>query len=262
MNSHLSPYPLVFKSRRSTRILFAIFGVIFCLLALLVLLLPLDDAAGWVLAFLLLMLPCGGFGLYFLRSWWLLQQARVVVSEEGVALHLPIFKTGWFFRGEPVQLRWDEICCLDHERYPLIEGGKPIDEYWLHSTQGSFVLTKDMCAQAEEVVGLIAAQKGWASTAVATPVQPLPETVTPEQEEAQLKRNAVATLFILLGLMLGIFLIVFGNTALIRKIDAGMAILGQFFNLLFLVTTVASIFGLWWKARQARIGIRKLKARR
>lgn len=260
MNSPSSPNSLVFKSRRSTRTLFVVFGLILSLLALLVLLLPLNDWTDFVFAFLFLVSPCGGFGWYFLRAWWLLYQARVEVSQEGVALNIPTFKAGWFFRGEPVRLRWDEICCVEHDRYALMQGGKPIDEYWIHSTRGNFALTKDVCVLAEEVVRLISTYKRWDSVPISTPA-PLQEASSAEQDEAQLKSKAVASLLILLGVMLASFLLVMQNAPLLRKIEAGMAIFGHLFNLLFIVMTVASIFGLWWKARRERIGIQKLKER-
>ncbi|MBS1809727.1 MAG: hypothetical protein JST84_16315 [Acidobacteria bacterium] len=257
MNSLSTSNPQIFKGRRSTRMLFAVFGVPLCLLTLTFLLLPLDDWMSRIFAFLFLVLPCGGFGLYFLRAWWMLRQARVVVSETGIELNIPIFKAGWFFRGEPVQLRWEEVCSLDHERYALMQGGKPIDEYCIHSARGRFVLTKDVCAKVEEVVQLMMARKGWGRTVEYTPTQPQPEKVSPEQEEVQLKKKAVAAFVILLGLMTGIFLIVLANTTLMRKIEAAMAIIGHLYNLLFMITTVASIFGLWWKARRERLGLRK-----
>jgi hypothetical protein len=248
---HTSQPQQIFTGHHTSRRLFLVFGIIFCLLAAALLCVPYEDWSSRAAGFLLLVLPVGSFGLYFLRAGWLLQQARVVVSEAGIELNIPNFKEGWIFRSVPVQLCWEEICCVQHEKQPLIAGGKAIDHYWIHSTHGMFLLTPALCRDAAEVVRLIAERKGCALTEAAPKAVPPP--IAPEQEEAQLKRQAVAVVVILFLLVGGIVLAVTAETPVGQMVLAGMRGVSQLLNLFFLVATVASILGLWWSARQERL---------
>lgn len=246
---------LIFTSRRTPRFWLTVFGVLFSLLAVILQSLPYPDWSSRVAALLMLTLPVGSLGLYFLHAAWLLRQARVVVNETGVALNLPNYQAGWLFRSVPVQLRWADICCLQHERQPLIAGGKPIDHYWIHSSLGMFLLTQDTCREAAEVARLIAVRKGGELTEV--PSEPAPSPVTPEQEETQLKHNAIAVVVILFSLIFGIILIVSAETVIGQLLHYELWVVSQFLNLFYLIVTIASIVGLWWKARQQRIRLQQ-----
>jgi hypothetical protein len=245
----------IFTSRRTPRVWLTVFGVLFSLLAVILQSLPYPDWSSRVAAFLMLTLPVGSLGLYFLHAAWLLRQARVVINETGVALNLPNYQAGWLFRSVPVQLRWEDICCVQHERQPLIAGGKLIDHYWIHSSLGMFLLTQDTCREAADVARLIAERKGSALTAAAP--EAVPQPLAPAEEEAQLKRNAVVIVVILVALIGGIVLAVTSETPVGQMVLAGMRWLSQLMNLLFIIVTVASIFGLWWNARRERLRLQQ-----
>ena len=252
---HTSPHQRIFKSLRSTQNLFIVFGVLFCILTVILQCVSYEDWSSRVAAFVFLSLPVGSFGWYFLHAGWLLRQARVVVSEAGVFLNIPNWKAGWLFRSVPVSLRWEEIYDVQHERQAMMAGGKLLDYYWIHSAQGSFLLVPNLCREAAEVISLIAEQKGWE---ILPPSQPaIPPPVTPEQEEANLKRNAVAVVVILFALLFGITLAVTAETAVGQMLHQGLWWLSQFFNLFFIVVTVVSIFGLWRKARRERLRLKQ-----
>ncbi|HEX4947153.1 MAG TPA: hypothetical protein VFZ34_10835 [Blastocatellia bacterium] len=252
---HTMLTPQIFSARRTSRWLFMIFGTLFCFFAVVLQCVQYPDWASRAGAFLLLTLPVGAFGLYFLRAGWMLRQSRVMVSDTGVELQIPNWKDGWLFRSVPVQLRWDEICCVRHEQRPLLTCGKAIDHYWIHSARGTFLLTPDLCREAAEVARLIAERKGCALTEVAPDATPQPRTSA--QEEASLKRNAIAVIVILCALCFGIVLAVTPETAVGQMVQRGLWLLSQFLNLFFIVLTVASIFGLWWRARRERSQLKK-----
>lgn len=252
MNAHPQ---FIFTARRSPRRWLTGLGILLSLLGVILLCLPYPDWSSRIAAVLMMVLPVGGFGLYFLHAASLLRQARVVIHEAGVELNLPNYQAGWLFRSVPVQLRWEDICCVQHERQPLMAGGKLIDYYWIHSSLGMFLLTQETCQDAAEAARLIAAHKGSGWTEV--PSEPAPPPPTPEQEEVQLKRKAIAVIVLLFSLTLGIILIVIENTALGQMLHYGLWLLSQCANLLFLVTTVASLIALWWKARRQRINLQQ-----
>lgn len=252
---HTSPHQRIFKGQRSTQNLFIVFGVLFCFLAVILQCVPYPDWSSRVAAFVFLTLPVGSFGAYFLHAGWLLRQACVVVSEAGVTLNIPNWKAGWLFRGAPVSLCWEEIYSVQHEQQALIAGGKRLDHYWVHSAQGSFLLIPNLCREAAEVTRLIAERKGWGMSISSQPA--MPSRITPEQEEASLKRNAVAVVVILFSLLFGIILAVTSETAVGQILHQGLWWLSQFFNLFFIVVTVVSIFGLWWKARRERLYLKQ-----
>jgi hypothetical protein len=251
---HTSQSQQIFTGHHTSRRLFLVFGIIFCLLAAALLCVPYEDWSSRAAGALLLVLPVGSFGVYFLHAAWLLRQARVVVSETGIALHIPKWKNGWLFHSVPVQLRWEDICCVQHAQQPLSVGGKAIDHYWIHSALGTFLLMPTLCRDAAEVARLIAERKGSEVTA-ATP-EAAAQPVTPEQEEAQLKRKAVGIVVLLVALMSGIVLAVTSETPVGQIVHLGL--LSQFLNLFSILLTIASIFGLWWKARRERLQLERL----
>jgi hypothetical protein len=248
------PHHVVFKGPRTTRILLAVLGTLLCFLAVVFQCLPYEDWTSQIAAFLFLTLPPGLCGLYFLHAAWLLRQARVVVDDEGVELNVPNLKAGWLFRSEPVCLRWDEICCVQHEQELVIAGGKRLDQYWIHSARGTFLLTEALCREAATAAQLIAMRKTIIEVAPPPPAAP---PVTLAQEEADLKRKAVTVVVILFALMGGIILACTSETAGGQIVQKGLWLINQLSILLFLVTTVISLFGFWRSARRERLRLQQ-----
>lgn len=252
---HTANHRRIFKGQRSTRNILLMFGGLLCFFAVVLQCVPYPDWSSRIAAFVFLTVLPGSFGLYFLHAGRLLQQARVVLDETSIELNIPNWKGGWLFRSAPVSLRWEDIYSVQHEQQALIAGGKRLDHYWIHSTQGSFLLVPDLCREAAEVTRLIAERKGWGMSISSQPA--MPSRITPEQEEASLKRNAVAVVVILFSLLFGIILAVTAETAVGQMLHQGLWWLSQFFNLFFIVVTVGSIFGLWWKARRERLRLKQ-----
>ncbi len=114
----------------------------------------------WALA--CVSLPAGGLGLWLSTRVPILKQTRVRLGESGLDLHIPTWAGGWLRHGRPVLIRWDEIRRLTHaERlyFPMLLPFV-VDEFGLHTTQGDFIITRNICAEPRRLLSLIAQRAG------------------------------------------------------------------------------------------------------
>ncbi|AUB82542.1 hypothetical protein [Candidatus Thiodictyon syntrophicum] len=106
--------------------------------------------------------PAGGTGLWLLTRVPRLLRTRVVVDEFGITLRLPVWAGGWLRGERAVQLGWSEIERLTHAYrcyYPMLLP-MVVDEYTLHTVQGDFMLTRNLCSRPRQIMALIAARTG------------------------------------------------------------------------------------------------------
>jgi hypothetical protein len=114
----------------------------------------------WALA--CVCVPAGATGLWLLTRVPRLLRTRVILDDLGISLRIPVWAGGWLRGERMVQLGWTEVRRLTHAQrlcYPMLLP-TVVDEYTLHTAQGDFTLTKNICPRPQQIMALIAASTG------------------------------------------------------------------------------------------------------
>jgi hypothetical protein len=149
---------LDFRTSRWVILCFGLLGAILVVLATLFALVAKDTL--WALV--CVSMPAAGTGLWLLSRVPRLVSSRIELHESGMTLRIPVWAGGWLRRGHTARLGWADITRLTHgqrQHYPMLLP-LVVDEYRVHTAQGDFTITKNICPRPQALMAIVSAHTG------------------------------------------------------------------------------------------------------
>lgn len=148
----------VFRASRAAVHAYAWLGLLCALLSLLFPWVASDAIAG----LLLVALPAGATGYWLLTRAALLHRTFIAVGGDGLRLQIPVWMKGRLGPLRQADIRWGDIRRIVRRRvrYGMAPLQLDVDEYDIETTEGSCILTRNICPEVEEAIFMISRHTG------------------------------------------------------------------------------------------------------
>lgn len=148
----------VFRASRATAATYALLGLLLAIQSLLFPWVASDKIAG----VLLVSLPAGAAAYWLLTRAVLLGKTTIVVSIDGLQLHIPGWEGGWLRPLRNAGLHWRDIQRVSRRRvrYGIAPLRLDVEEYAIESATGTFILTGNICPDVEKVIQAVCQRTG------------------------------------------------------------------------------------------------------